>query len=102
MNTITKALTGAVITLGVGVGTVLGTAATVQASPAGYLTSLIQDGGITVYDPAQVLRDGHNICGALANGYSMEEVIAATKNDNPELTWYGAGFAVGAAIRHLC
>jgi len=38
----------------------------------------------------------------LANGYSVEDVIAATKHDNPNLTWYDAGFAVGAAVRHLC
>ncbi|MDA2889876.1 DUF732 domain-containing protein [Mycolicibacterium sp. BiH015] len=42
-----------------------------------------------------------DICGAFRNGFSLQDVIAATKHDNPALSWYGAGYVVGVATRTL-
>ena len=52
--------------------------------------------------PAGAPRDGHNICGAFRTGYSLQDVIAATKHDNPALSWYDAGYVVGVAMRIFC
>jgi hypothetical protein len=101
MNKFTKSVSGAAVMIGVGVGVVLGGTGTASASPNGFLSELSQN-GIQLNDPAQVISDGNSICGALANGYSVEDVISATKHDNPGLNWHDAGFEVGAAIRHLC
>jgi hypothetical protein len=98
---ITKSVAGAAVVAGVGLGLALAGTGTASASANTFLSELSQQ-GIILDNPAGVIEDGNNICGALANGYTVEEVIAATKHDNPGLTWYDAGFEVGAAVRHLC